>query len=248
VYPRGMPLVDALQSEPLGLGLVGEGPPVFAQAARIPLVYLAAEAPAPEREAIIVHPDSPIRSVRELRGRKVMVSRGSNVHYFLILALEEAQLDYTDIEIVYVPPEHAAAEFQSRRVDAWATWDPFLGSARETVQARVLRDARGLTENTSYYIATRDFADQRRDLVHVFLNEVNAAARWARQHGPEALSLLASHRDGRHWSPTVFNGMLGAWPIDAGHLASQQAVADTFLRLKLIARPVAVAAAGWMFS
>jgi len=244
-FPSGIPLIEALQSAPLGLGLVGEGPPVFAQAARIPIVYLAAEAPAPEREAIVVHADSPIHSVSQLRGKTVMLSRGSNVHYFLILALEEAKVDYRDIEVVYVSPEHAHSMFESRRVDAWATWDPFLGSVRELAAARVLRDARGLTENTSYYIAHRDFADQRRDLIEIFLSEVNSAARWASENGRRALELLGSQLDVRHWNPDVFGGQLGAWPIDEDHMASQQAVADTFLRVQLISRPVAVAEAGW---
>jgi hypothetical protein len=155
-----------------------------------------------------------------------------------------SKLDYQDIRLVDASPERALAMFESGLVDAWATWDPFLGSAQRAAPVRTLRDARGLTGNTSYYIATRAFAEQRRELVQQFLHEVNATARWASQNGPAALELLAS-QGSPQLDATTLGGGIGAWPIDAGHLASQQAVADTFLRLNLIARPVEVADASW---
>jgi sulfonate transport system substrate-binding protein len=73
-----MQLLDAFEHDGLNLGLVGEVPPIFAQAARLPMLYLAAEAPAPDHEAIVVPPGSPIDSVEALRGRTVLLSRGSN--------------------------------------------------------------------------------------------------------------------------------------------------------------------------
>jgi sigma-54 dependent transcriptional regulator len=77
-YAGGMQLLDAFEHDGLNLGLVGEVPPIFAQAARLPMLYLAAEAPAPDHEAIVVPPGSPIDSVEALRGRTVLLSRGSN--------------------------------------------------------------------------------------------------------------------------------------------------------------------------
>src|SRR6201999_220481 len=77
-FAGGMQQIDALETEQLSLGLVGEGPPIFAKASRCPMVYLAAEAPAPDHEAIVVPPGSEIQSLAALRGRSVLVSRGSN--------------------------------------------------------------------------------------------------------------------------------------------------------------------------
>jgi sulfonate transport system substrate-binding protein len=68
-FPGGIQLVEALQAGKLDFGVVGEGPPIFAQAAGAPLIYLGAEPAAPSAEAIIVARTSPLKSVGDLRGR-----------------------------------------------------------------------------------------------------------------------------------------------------------------------------------
>src|SRR5436190_23508937 len=97
-FPSGPPLLEALNVGAIDLGIAGETPPIFAQAAGAPLVYLAYDPPAPQGEAILVAKDSPLRSVADLKGKKVALNKGSNVHYLLVKALEKAGLQYTDIQ------------------------------------------------------------------------------------------------------------------------------------------------------
>src|SRR6201995_4732681 len=96
-FPSGPPLLEALNVGSIDFGITGETPPIFAQAARAPLVYLAYDPPAPQGEAILVPKDSPLKSVAELKGKKVALNKGSNVHYLLVRALEKAGLKYSDI-------------------------------------------------------------------------------------------------------------------------------------------------------
>src|ERR1700743_792872 len=96
-FPSGPPLLEALNVGSIDFGITGETPPIFAQAAGAPLVYLAYDPPAPQGEAILVPKDSPIKSVAELRGKKVALNKGSNVHYLLVRALEDAGVKYNDI-------------------------------------------------------------------------------------------------------------------------------------------------------
>jgi aliphatic sulfonates family ABC transporter substrate-binding protein len=245
-FAGGMPLMEAIENRTLSLGLVGETPPVFAQAAQIPMVYLAAEAPAPEHEAIVVPERSLVRSVSELKGRTVLLSRGSNVHYFLIRALEAAELKYDDIRVAYAAPDRAQAMLEQSLVDAWATWEPYLGRVQRDTGARVLRNARGLTANTSYYVASRSFAAERPDLVEVFLEQVARVAQWARDNGEAALTLLASALGAPlSVAASTLGCMRAPEPFSEVHLAAQQAIADTLHRLQLIAAPVEVAQARW---
>src|ERR1700743_3477473 len=95
--PSGPPLLEAMNVGSIDFGITGETPPIFAQAAGAPLVYLAYDPPAPQGEAILVPKDSPIKSVAELRGKKVALNKGSNVHYLLVRALEDAGVKYNDI-------------------------------------------------------------------------------------------------------------------------------------------------------
>ena len=246
-FPGGIQLVEALQSDELDLGLVGEGPPVFAQASRAPIVYLAAEPPAPEGEAIIVHRESSIRSIAELKGKTIALNKGANVDYLLIRALEEEGLGYDDVKVAFVPPTGARAAFESREVDAWAIWNPHLASIEHATGARVLRDGRGLASNTAYYIGRRAFADARPALVQAFLAEVKAVGEWA-NHNLDAAAELLAGRLGMAKAAlahSLAQSPFGVRPVDAQHVASQQAVADKFHALKLIPRAISVADAQW---
>ncbi|HCL4295845.1 TPA: ABC transporter substrate-binding protein, partial [Pseudomonas aeruginosa] len=80
-FPGGPQLLEGLNVGSIDFGVTGETPPVFAQAAGADLLYVAYEPPAPTSEAILLPKDSPIRSVAELKGRKVALNKGSNVHY-----------------------------------------------------------------------------------------------------------------------------------------------------------------------
>ena len=99
-FPGGPQLLEGLNVGSIDFGVTGETPPVFAQAAGADLLYVAYEPPAPTSEAILVPKDSPIKSVAELKGKKVVLNKGSNVHYLLVRALEDAGLNYTDVRVI----------------------------------------------------------------------------------------------------------------------------------------------------
>ena len=65
----------------------------------------------------------------ELKGKKVVLNKGSNVHYLLVRALEDAGLKYTDVQTVFLPPADARAAFERGSVDAWVIWDPYQAAA-----------------------------------------------------------------------------------------------------------------------
>ena len=97
-FPGGPQLLEGLNVGSIDFGVTGETPPVFAQAAGADLLYVAYEPPAPNSEAILVPKDSPIKSVAELKGKKVVLNKGSNVHYLLVRALEDAGLTKDDVD------------------------------------------------------------------------------------------------------------------------------------------------------
>jgi len=245
-YPSGIRLVDAFKTGQLAIGVVGEGPPIFAQASSVPIVYVAAEAPAPEAEAIVVHHDSPIRSVAGLRGKKVALLRGSNAHYLLIRALEEAGLAYADVQARFVFSDAGRARFEHRDVDAWVIADPALAELQQRLPVRILRDGRGLTTNPAYYVASSDFATAHPDVLELFRQELLSVQRWALDNVDEAAGALAQQVGmGREAIGLALKRSLGESLRRPEIIASQQRVADAFFRLKLIPRAVSVADAAW---
>jgi aliphatic sulfonates family ABC transporter substrate-binding protein len=243
----GMQVMDALAVGALDLGVVGESAPIFAQAARTPVVYLATEPPAPEGEAIVVREGSPVRTVADLRGRALAVTRGSNVIYFVVRALEEAGLTLPDVELRTLSPTEARVAFLRGEVDAWGTWNPLLASIRKSSRVRVLRDARGLASNRAFYVGRRAFCDAHPDLVDAFLGQVGAVGRWANESRGAAVRALAPHVE---LTADVIEEALARTPFDLRPLdeeavASQQSIADAFHRLKLIPHALRVGEAVW---
>jgi sulfonate transport system substrate-binding protein len=141
-FNAGPVQLEALNVGSIDFGDVGEAPPIFAQAAGAPLVYAGATVARPGLEAVIVPKGSAIRSVADLKGKRIAYNKGSNVHYFLVKLLEKHGLKYGDVQSVFLAPPDARAAFEKGSVDAWVIWDPFLASAQKTLDARLLADAR----------------------------------------------------------------------------------------------------------
>lgn len=97
-FGGGGPLLEALFTGNIDFGHASDGAAIFAQAGNKPLVYVGADYPNPEGVGILVHQDSDIKTIQDLKGKKVGASKGGNHHYLTILALKEAGMDVDDVE------------------------------------------------------------------------------------------------------------------------------------------------------
>lgn len=80
----------------IDFGDVGEAPPIFAQAVDAPLAYVAATPTRPSSEAVLVPAQSSVKTVADLRGKRIALNKGSNVQYFLVKLLRQHGLQYRD--------------------------------------------------------------------------------------------------------------------------------------------------------
>lgn len=235
-FAAGPVQLEALNVGSIDFGDVGEAPPIFAQAAGAPLVYASTTVPHPHNEAVLVPKGSTLQKVTDLKGKKIALNKGSNVHYFLVKLLEKHSLKYTDIQVVFLPPADARAAFERGAVDAWVIWDPFLSSAIKTLDARVLADAKGVANNRQYYFTSRDFASKNADVLKIAIEEVSAIDTWVAKNKAEAVQELSKvlGLDRPIVELYLNNLRYGNVPITPDILAEQQAIADTFFELKLI--------------
>lgn len=241
-FPAGPQLLEGLNVGSIDFGTVGEAPPIFAQAAGADLVYVANQPPAPAGEAIVVAKDSPIRSVAELKGRKVALNKGSNVHYLLVKALEKAGVKYSEIQTVFLAPADARAAFERGSVDAWVIWDPFLAAAEKQLGARVLADGKGLVSNHQFYLASRPYADKQPQVIRAIVEELAKFDRWAEGNSREVAAFLAPQigLDIGVAEVAASRFAYGIVPITPTVAAQQQKIADAFFELKLIPKAIRI--------
>lgn len=241
-FTAGPVQLEALNVGSIDFGDVGEAPPIFAQAAGAPLAYVAATVPRPAAEAVLVQQDSPIRTVADLKGKKIALNKGSNVHYFIVKLFEKHGLPYSDLKFVFLPPADARAAFEKGSVDAWVIWDPFLASAEKLLGARILADASGVVGNRAYYFSSLDYVAKNADVLAAVTEEINRVDHWAAANKDSFAAELSTI-----WGlpkpvvdVTVARSAYGTSPITKAILGEQQQIADTFFALGLIPRKIRV--------
>ena len=246
-FPGGPQLLEGLNVGSVDFGVTGETPPVFAQAAGADLLYVAYEPPAPASEAILVPKGSSLTSVADLKGKKVALNKGSNVHYLLVRALEDAGLSISDITPIYLPPADARAAFERGSVDAWVIWDPFLAAAEQQLQARSLRNGEGLVDNHQFYLATRPYAQKHPQVISTLIEEVRGVGEDSKAD-PDAVTAQVAPLLGL--SPEITRVAVkrqgyGAQPLTPAVVEAQQKIADTFTELRLIPKKLSIKDVIW---
>jgi sulfonate transport system substrate-binding protein len=231
-FTSGLPLLEAINTGNIDFGAdVADTVPLFAQAAGAQLAYIAEEAASPSAQAILVRAESPIKTIADLKGKKVAVTKGAGSHYLLLAALARAGLGFKDISPAYLTPADGRAAFTGGNVDAWVAWDPFLTSAQRQSGARILSDGGdGLASYKRYYLSSAAFADRRGNVLDVIFGKLDEAGKWVKAHPKDAASLLAGL-----WgidAPTVEEAnshrSYRVGVVTAPGLSEQQRIADAF--------------------
>jgi len=245
-FQFGPPMLEALGAGAIDLGSVGDTPPIFAQAGGSNLVYAAASPSA--QHAVLVPKHSPIKTLADLKGKKVAFGKGSSAQNVTLKALALAGLGIKDIEPSYLSPADATAAFNGGNVDAWTVWDPYYAIAETRYEARVIADTSDARlRSSSYYIAHKDFAHKHPQVLAAVLDEIRKVTVKAGQNRDElaALAAEATGIDIKAWQIAFNRAEFTLGPVTDAHVAQQQQLADTFQSLGIIPKKIHVADIVW---
>jgi sulfonate transport system substrate-binding protein len=244
-FGSGPPMLEAMNAGSIDVGQVGDTPPIFAQAAGAAIVYVAGQ-PITNGQGILVKQDSPIRTLADLKGKRIGFTQGSSAHNVTLIALEKANLTYSDITPVYLSPPDGAAAFARDSIDAWAIWDPYFAIG-ETHGGRILVSANEIGKTNSFYIGNRDFAARDPQLLRAVLDTLAQTAKWAEANRDKVAKSLAEVTGVDLAIQTIAANrssfVIGKLTDEI--IGTQQAVADRFQKLSLIPRPISVRDAVW---
>ncbi|OKO73802.1 ABC transporter substrate-binding protein [Bradyrhizobium sp. NAS80.1] len=245
-FSSGPPMMEAMNVGSVDYGAVGDSPPVFAQAAGAAIVYAAGQ-PITNGQGILVPKDSPIRTIAELKGKRVGFTKGSSAHNIVVQTLEKAGLTYADITPVYLTPPDAGPAFANGSIEAWAIWDPYFAIGETKQSGRILVNAHEITKTNSFYIANRDFAKDHGAILQQIIDVTTATAAWAEQHRDEVAKSLAAVTGIPLDIQTIAanRSSYRVGPVTDDIVATQQGVADRFYKLGLIPKPIAIRDIVW---
>ncbi|MCM3601176.1 aliphatic sulfonate ABC transporter substrate-binding protein [Robertmurraya korlensis] len=195
-FQSGPAYFEAIATDRLDFGRVGNIPVLVGQAADIPFKEIALASSGEKGDAILIPKDSPIKSVKDLKGKKVAVAKGSSSYGLLYRALEANEINPEDVEIIQLQPDEAQPAFETGSVDAWVIWEPFQSIQVVKNGAKVL--ANGVDVNTSspgFQIVRTKFAEEHPELVELYLKVTEKATRWQNENLEEAIELYAELKD-----------------------------------------------------
>lgn len=199
--------------------------------------------------AILVPKNSQLKQLKNLKGKRIALQKGSSSHYLLVQAVRKAGLKWSDITPIWLTPADARAAFQKGAVDAWAIWDPYYASAQLEDQARVLASGKGLSPNYTFYLAAPNFVKQYPKAVPGLIKQINQADKWVQSHQAETASAIGQSTGLKPATSDLFIKRRprpsSAAPLNSKVIAEQQQLADIFTQQGIIPKPISIKQAVW---
>jgi sulfonate transport system substrate-binding protein len=237
-FTAGPPLLEAVNAGAVDIGGVGNTPPIFSAAAGGKIAIVSASHDSAAGDALLVPKGSTVRTVADLKGKRVAVATGSSAHGNLLLQLTKAGLTPSDIKTTFLAPSDGYAALSAGRVDAWAVWDPYTAQAEKELGARILVSGKGLANGLAFQVASRAaLADAKRNSAIKDLVARTVRARiWAKSHQQEWAHEYAQ-MTGLPYAVTLASAQRSDdYPIALTPqiAASEQKLADAFAAAKVI--------------
>jgi sulfonate transport system substrate-binding protein len=240
-FQSGPPHFEGIASDRLDFGQVGNSPVISAQGADIPFLEISNASDGLKGNAIVVQKNSEINTIKDLKGKKVAVAKGSSGFNFLYRAIDEAGLKPNDLEIIQLQPDEAQPAFENGSVDAWAIWEPFISVQEIKNEARVLENGESLgIYSPGFTIVREKFAKENSDLVVHFLKVYEKARVWQNENFDETVEIFAKEKkiDPEIVKRVLENNPPLNIPITNEIIAEQQKTADFQYSLNVIKKKI----------
>ena len=144
----------------------------------------------PEWTALVVPKGSPVKSVAELKGRKIAATRGTDPFFFLLRTLQASGLKQSDVELVNLQHPDGRTALERGQVDAWAGLDPHLAASELQAGSRIL--FRNIDFNTFGTLNAREeFLTSHPEVLRTVLAQYERARTWILAHPDDAVQILA---------------------------------------------------------
>lgn len=238
------PLIEALRAGHVDISAGGETGVFFGLANGVKISILAASI---ERSAsgssILVRKDSPVKTVADLRGRKIALPYFTKQHYQLARSLEQAGVPWDEKLILRLNTTDGLSALLNGQVEAFVVWDPNAAIAQTQHGARVVQSLKDVVDPPGVlYAPTASLQDPARaaalqDLVQRIVRAqawvVAHPQEWAQQVArlsqisPEAAQ-LSTDRSSQYYAPASDAATLDAWQKEVDFFAATGQFRQTF--------------------
>jgi NitT/TauT family transport system substrate-binding protein len=199
-YDTGAPITAQMVAEKIDIGSMGDYPLLINgsktqanERSRTEFVSVTGYSPTGSLNMVVVPPNSPIRSIADLKGKKVSASVGSAGHGTLVRALDNAGIDpKTGVDVLNQQPQVGASALESGQAQALSQFVAWPGLLVFQNKAELLYDgAEGDYPTFHGVVVRRDYAGQHPEVLDAFLQAQIDATDFLNQNPLESARLVA---------------------------------------------------------
>ncbi|MVV50574.1 ABC transporter substrate-binding protein [Pseudomonas sp. PB120] len=242
-FQAAAPLAEALNTGALDVGFLGDSGFLFLAAKQAPVKLIGVSRQNPDTIALLVPKDSPVKTIADLKGKKVAYWPGAWSQQLTLRALENANLPEDYVDFIKLMPIDAAAALPQGSIDAFPVWEPYISQQILFSGARPILTAKNLMPGLSAIAASTPSIDTKREAIADFLGRLKKARAWVDNHTDEYADLWAKKANldqdvSRHW---LRQAHMTVGPVDAQAASDLQSTADFLFKVKAL--PTALATA-----
>lgn len=153
----------------------------------IKTVYIQSQ---PEWTALVVAKNSQIKSLKDLKGKKIAATKGTDPFLFTLQALDTVCLNKRDVQLVHLQHPDGKTALERGQVDAWAGLDPLMASAQVQSGAKLLY--RNIGFNSYSVLSVKEsFTQQSPEAIEAVIKAYEQARKWAKANPEKLAELLA---------------------------------------------------------
>jgi sulfonate transport system substrate-binding protein len=181
--------LEYLRGSSIEFGQTAGSAALLGRANGAPVQVIATTATS-EWTAIVVRAGSPIKTIADLRGKRVAATPGTDPFIFLLRALATAGLTGRDITLVPLQHPLGRQALDAGQVDAWAGLDPFMAEAQlQNHDVLIYRNPALISPGT--LLVRTDFEAAHPDVVRTVLAAYAKARAWAIANPDGTAQILA---------------------------------------------------------
>jgi len=174
----GGEVIKAMASGAVQIGEVGSAPIAAAVSRGEPLELFWILDDIGSAEALVVRKNSGIKTLADLKGKKIAMPFNSTTHFHMMVALEQAKINPADVQILNMRPPEVRAAWQRGDIDGTFIWDPVLAEAKK--DGTVILTSGKISADTGKatfdgYVVNRDWAKANKDFMVKFVKVLAAA-------------------------------------------------------------------------
>ncbi len=145
----------------------------------------------PEWTALVVGKDSKIKSVTDLRGKKIAATKGTDPYLFLLRSLQKFGVKKSEVEIVHLQHADGRVALEQGRVDAWAGLDPHMAASELEAGSKLIY--RNVDFNTYGFLnVPEQFVTEHPEVINTVIENYERARKWILANPEEAAKIQAA--------------------------------------------------------